>query len=383
MAVLSHWLDYLDVRINTNYDFYVPLYSLSENSHYIVFDNWFSVSWQFDTPTRKVFWMRDKYNVDTIYISLNLDRSRSGSYIQFVGHFFLLYSDQLEYFLWLFNVSMTSPDRVRRFDYKFDVQYSTSEIIRTRFSSQWNIQAFSKDWHSSGELIKVWDRKDSQTHEIRVYDKKLDTLVKWKFKYDIPDSPYKKLLDTPYSITRIEIQFNARSIKEFTSNWLPNNSIERIIRDGATLAFQYASKWYLLPFKVDSTFIRKNLDSETFVKWISDKKISLYKSQLVAYADNIRLLASEHELFEFLRKTFVSLDEYIIDSIIQKWSTKSLFFSENNIFSPSTVNRGRFKNNLALQKQLIFHEKIYTNDDIYFKIYYLKTFYKESILQIL
>lgn len=316
-------LDFLDIRLTSNSDWLKNLYGLVENSHIMLLDFWFYVSFQYQTESRKVLWIKDKFNVEIIYISLYIwdsKKNSEGSYCQFVWHFFTLHFDYLDYFLNLFWIDKNAPDRVRRFDYCFDCYSSPSDLDNFRFSTNWKITKFHDNDYFSWLKIVVWDSKDTKSHEISLYDKKLDTLLKRKYQYNIPDNPYKKLLDTKSHITRLECRFFNRSLRRLLSNWKKNNSLNRIINDSRTLAFQYLSKWYNLPFDNDSSFVRTSSKPDNNFKKISEQKLHLYKSQASAYMENIRDLESEKELFDFIRKSFPAIDDYILWSIITKWS---------------------------------------------------------------
>ena len=313
-------------------------------------DHGFYVCFSFDTPTKKILWLRDKYHCDVAFISLQTKQSikSEGSFIQFVGHFWYCWSDYLDFFCTAFGIDKSAPDRVRRFDYCFDMYGSTTDFAKCLFSNKGHISNYSDEGESSGLKIWVGDKKDSKTHEIGLYDKKLDTLVKKKYIWDIPDSPYKKQLEHEGYISRLEVRFFSRACRRFvSSDGSHNTSVNRILQDGETLAYQYASRWFNLPFDYTKTYSRTTQKKDNRIQKLSDKKINLYKSQAYAYLDNIRLLGSQKDLFEWFRYAFPEIDDHIMCSIVQKGYTVSESLSPID-------NRGTLIDRLALQKQIYF-----------------------------
>lgn len=117
-----------------------------DNSHIFTLDNGFYVILSYDTNTRKILWLRDRYHVDVAYISLLVNKGKKGSegsYMQFVGHFWTMYSDYLDYFLDMFDVNPDALGRVRRFDYCFDMYISTGEFRKNLFSQKGHITEYS------------------------------------------------------------------------------------------------------------------------------------------------------------------------------------------------------------------------------------------------
>lgn len=78
------------------------------------------------------------------------------------------------------------------------------------------------------------------------------------------------------------------------------------------MAYDYLKKWFLIDFPIDRTYSKISSKKDERVDRISAQKTNFYYSQAKAYMDNIRLLNSEKELFDFIRSTFPSIDDYII-----------------------------------------------------------------------
>jgi len=294
------WLDFVYIHSS---QIGQMCHNLVKNSDEFYLDIPFKILLSDDESKRSIFWIMDLIGNRLISIYINKSGKGIPSHVEFTWSMFVFYPEYVDIFLDLFSAHNS---RVRRFDYNFDLHLS-APLINSRFYQDKTDDQPSIFWFwekSSWMKIRFWDRR-----EIWVYDKKKQILDDKLYKKNGFDwlSPYRKWLESPEYITRIEYRMLPRWCRE-----LKDSSVSHILKYAQSYAVKEITKYYDLDFLSPDSKLPRGFRDEKTLRSIEDIR-SHSRTFIIAYFNSLRDVSTQKQAFDDILRIIPWFRDYVND----------------------------------------------------------------------
>lgn len=326
-------IDWIDLRVSDSNPVLEVFRGLSVNSSSFSFDfGWFTAEYrwfvQWDSLICIDFLDINAKKVGQLLYKVFSDRKKNKnmpSKISFDGVFFTFYNHYFQDFLDFFWIKKTDQNLLLRVDYCVDLCGVSVDTLYRKYRCLPKTRCLSVPkpiYATDTGLVTTYTYK-TDTNDIQIYDKKLDILMKWKYKLknEVWDTPWNDYLKIESPISRIEVRWNAHSW--YTKK---NASIEWLESSGLQLCIDYIKNFYQLDLSVffqdydpKNIKLKKDVVNAPILEHKKMYALRMFKAYAKSCEEFFGFETLQEEFYELFENKFVA--EEIFDSDFEKLST--------------------------------------------------------------